>query len=132
MDRRMKWITNLIILSLLISVAALSQATTELVDPTRPANYVEKAAEVSAGEKSEVKKQSDDKEVPIPDFTLNAIKIGRSSRMAIINGETLMPGQEIGSAKLVRINSNSVVMTVNGKAVTVSLLPDSIKTRSAK
>ncbi len=131
----MKPLTNLIIMSLMLIMAGLTNATTGLVDPTRPANLVEAAVnEAAVQNKSDQKDgtESQEKSEPIPDYRLNAIKIGRSSRMAIINGETVSPGQKVGVAKLVKINSDSVVMDVNGKAITVSLLPGSIKTRSSK
>ncbi len=130
----MKLFANLIFLSLMISMASFSEGTTSLVDPTHPPYLVEKDEESVAQDSSE---QSDGKEnqetsVSIPDYRLYAIKIGRSSRMAIINGEAMFLGQKIGPAKLLKINSDSVVMNVNGKTITVSLLPDSIKTRSPR
>ena len=129
-----KLLANLIIMSLIVVMAGLSNATTSLVDPTRPAHLIDAVDEVvnekRIDQKEGIEKQAESE--PIPDYRLNAIKIGRSSRMAIINGETVSPGQNIGSAKLVKINSGSVVIDVNGKAITVSLLPDSIKKVSSK
>ena len=126
-------LVNLIILSLMVCIAGLSSATTELVDPTRPATFVdvvEKSTEQNSSEQTGEEKQVSSESKP--DFRLNAIKIGRLSRLAIINGESVSPGQKIGSATLVKINSDSVVIDVNGRGITISLLPDSIKTRSSK
>ncbi len=130
----MKWVTQLIILSLLVSMAGLSRAVTGLVDPTRPANYIEKSSEApvtqfAEGQSSENKAVANEKSSSI-DLKLHAIKIGRTSKLAIINGETLRPGQTIGPAKLIKIDSSSVLMEINGKPVTVSLLPDTIKKRA--
>ncbi len=130
----MKPLTNLIIMSLMIIMAGLTNATTGLVDPTRPANLVDVENEAVVQDKNDQKEsiENQTKTESIPDYRLNAIKIGRSSRMAIINGETVTQGQKVGIGKLVKINSDSVVMDVNGKSITVSLLPGSIKTRSSK
>ncbi len=125
----MKLLANVIIMSLMVTIAGLSKATNSLIDPTRPATFVDAvggAASVEDG-KQTTKVKDQIKSAAIPDYRLNAIKISRSSSMAIINGETVSQGQKIGSAKLVKINSNSVVMNVDGKVITVSLLPDSIK-----
>jgi hypothetical protein len=131
----MRTLANLIILSLLASMAGLSKAATELVDPTRPANYIDPVEETPVQQDSEQQEKEPGKLAKteqIPDYRLNAIKIGRSSRLAIINGESVLQGEKIGDAMLVKINSYSVVMNIRGKEITVSLLPDSIKTRSTK
>ncbi len=130
----MRLLANLIIFSLLISMAGFSKATTGLVDPTRPANYVEPVETVETQDKSEQRNENEkqSKVETLPDFRLNAIKIGRSSRMAVINGEAVSPGQSVGDARLIEVNSDSVVMLVKGKEIIVSLLPDSIKIRSSK
>jgi|GEM_PF-3184990 len=129
----MRSLANLIIFSMMLTFAGLSKATTGFVDPTRPANYVDPVETPSVQDTKEKKSEGMSvKAVQIPDYKLNAIKISHSFRIAIINGQTVSPGQKIGTGRLVRINSYSVVINVNCKEINISLLPDSIKTRSTK
>ncbi len=116
---------------LLFSTSILTHAATKLIDPTRPADYVAPATVSSTNNKQDT--ISSQKEVePEIEYRLHAVKIGRSSSIAIINGETVSTGQTVGSAKVLKIFAYSVEMMANGELFTISLLPDSIKKRSSK
>lgn len=127
----MKLLMKCIYFGLLFSTNVLTHAATNLIDPTRPADYVEPALVNDTSNKQET--TSSQKEIePEVDYRLHAVKIGRTSRIAIINGETVSTGQTVDSAKVLKILAYSVEMIANGKVFTISLLPDSIKKHSSK
>lgn len=112
------------------SITLLVNAATSLVDPTRPADYVKAQPKSENSEQEQVSQENVSE--PKIDYRLHAVKIGRYSSLAIINGETVTAGQKIGSAKVLKINKSSVDMSADGKRFTISLLPDSIKKLSSK
>lgn len=81
-----------------------------LSDPTRPSNYV-------------LKRDTGDYKKRIDHFIVSKIYISANKQMAIINGQTVMPGDKIGQAQVVAIQHFSVRMLMDGKITTVGITP---------
>lgn len=89
-----------------------------LSDPTRPFDYVpviDKAEEPVVLPREQVQ------------WNLSAIRIGKDSRFAIINGQMVRPGEQIESAKLLAINPSEVVLEYDNQSVIVTLLDRAVK-----
>jgi MSHA biogenesis protein MshK len=85
-------------------------AAEELVDPTRPPASI--AAPVAEAD------------VVIPAAGLQSIIIGKKRRAAIIDGQTVELGGRVGDAKLVEVNTASVVMRTKQGRQVLKLFPD--------
>ena len=83
---------------------------TVLSDPTRPSNYA-------------LKMDIGDANKRIDYFIVSKIYISANKKMAIINGQTVMPGDKIGQAQVVAIEQFSVRMLMDGKITTVGITP---------
>ncbi len=94
--------------------ALLNQQARALQDPTRP---TDPAAYFGSGT------------VNSGAWTLQSILSSPVRRIAIINGTRVREGDRIGSAKVVRISESQVVINTGGHALTLYLLPKSIKVR---
>lgn len=96
-------------------------AANNLVDPTRPPDY-------AAAQQRRVV------EIPqqVRDFRLNAVKFSGASRWAIINGNRVAPGEQIGPATVVDIQPASVVLDYEGERLTLNLLEHTVKNPAAK
>jgi hypothetical protein len=85
-----------------------------LIDPTRPANYQHKG----------------DKGVGIkaaPRWVLSSTLISPARRVATINGKTVTEGEHLGAARVVTIESASVVLMDGNKEIVLELLPQNFK-----
>lgn len=89
-------------------------AAQPLPDPTRPPDYVPEPAPVVIPKE-------------MLSWTLSAIKIAPHSRSAILNGELVRPGDEVGPAKVVGISADAVTLEYNGHKIDVPLVQESIK-----
>jgi hypothetical protein len=107
--------TLLLLTTLLCSGVALAEAP--LSDPMQPPGEAG-IGRAAAGGKA-AKKSS---------YHLSAIRIRKESRSATINGKTVTVGEHIGAARIVAISAANVTLKQNGRAVTIPLLPLSIKT----
>lgn len=104
-----------------VTAAAENVHSQALIDPTRPANLTP----ANLPESVEVEGLTEQKEEPV--FTLQAIKIARTDRLAVINGQTVKAGEVIGLAKVKAIQADAVLLDVKGQSIRLSLLPNSIK-----
>jgi MSHA biogenesis protein MshK len=60
-------------------------------------------------------------------YHLSAIRITKDQRSAMINGKIVKTGERIGDARLVEITANHVTLELEGRRITLSLLPVKIK-----
>ena len=90
-----------------------------LPDPTRPSTYVDRS--VLTEQRSE----------GMPGWDLRAIKTGNDSRIAIINGQLVRVGEEINSARVVEINSDSVVIEHRRSQIVLKVLAGNVKSTHA-
>ena len=95
----------------LISAAVLTQNARALQDPTRP---TDPSAYFGYGTANN-------------SWALQSILSSPARRIAIINGTRVREGDRIGSAKVVSISESQVVLNSGGRALTLHLLPQSIK-----
>jgi len=93
-------------------------AEADLPDPTRPSDYVEVSDVIEVVEFEELPKQ-------LIDWRLTAIRISDTERTAIINGQLVKTGDEIGPAKILEIKPVSVVLDYDDRHVVVRLFRDS-------
>ncbi len=109
--------TLLLLCTLLCAAAAL--ADTPLDDPMRPPSMAGTGKSTAGGKAASSKENG---------YHLTAIRIRKESRSATINGTRVGVGERIGTARVVAISAASVTLQQNGRAVTIPLLPLSIKT----
>ena len=91
-------------------------AVAELPDPTRPADYY--VAPVTV-EVYELPKE-------LIDWNVSAIRIKDSDKSAIVNGQLVRTGDQIGSATVLEIKPVAVVLNYENKHVVVRLFGDSV------
>ncbi len=107
-------IKNILIFSFaLLPVSAMSYA--ELPDPTRPPDYNVASTEpvyVEAFDENTKEKMS---------WTLSAIRISKKDKTAIVNGKLVRVGDDINQAKVLEINSQSVVINHDAQRLIVRL-----------
>lgn len=101
--------------SLAAALVDKSTTTDALMDPMRPPS-----AAPDNGSKGT-------KHAKASGFQLSAIRIAHDQRSAILNGKTVSVGERLGSARVTAIQASSITLQQDGKTVTVSLLPLSIK-----
>jgi hypothetical protein len=89
-----------------------------LSDPTRPYDYV--PADTRTEEPVVLPREQ-------VQWDLSAIRIGKDSRFAIINGQLVRPGEQIESAKLLEIKPSEVVLEYDNRSVIVTLLDRAVK-----
>lgn len=94
---------------------AIATAATPLADPMRPPQ----AAASTVTKKATVASDSG--------LHLSAIRITREQRSARINGRIVAPGETIAGARVVAIEANRVILAIDGRQQTLSLLPVRIK-----
>lgn len=86
-----------------------------LPDPTRPANY---------SEVTEVRTQLPKELI---NWNVRAIRSSETGRNAIVNGKLVKVGDEIDSATIIAITSNTVVLRHDSKQLVLRLIPAEIK-----
>ncbi len=111
MFRPMKLSKSLLFILCLLPVMLLAKA--ELPDPTRPATYVVKNLEPIIFEETNVKQNIN--------WKLSAIRISDNDRTAILNGQLVRAGDDIGPAKVMEINPLSVVIDHEERKLIVRL-----------
>ena len=104
---------SIFFLTLMTCFCQVSQAEV-LVDPTRPANYRQKGTN-ALGTKA------------APKWVLSSTLISPARRLATINGKTVAVGEQIGTAKVVAIESASVAIRDGNKEIILELLPSNFK-----
>lgn len=58
---------------------------------------------------------------------LTSILVSAGRRLAIINGQTVRQGQQVGNARVVKIEPTAVIVVQNGERKRLALLPSTIK-----
>ena len=86
-----------------------------LPDPTRPANY------------SDMPEVSTQLPKELINWKVRAIRSSETGRNAIVNGKLVKVGDEIDSATIVDITTNTVVLSHDSKRVVLKLIPAEIK-----
>ena len=111
---------NIYFFILVLTAAAVSADVygESLPDPTRPADFTDQAAI-----KAEVPKE-------FINWHVRAIRLSASGRNAIVNGRLVRVGDEIDSAKIVAITTNTVVLSHDRKRVILKLLPEEVKKKT--
>ena len=62
-------------------------------------------------------------------WRLQSILSSPQRRIAVINGTRVKEGDQIGTAKVVRISESHVLLNNRGRTLTLHLFPESIKVR---
>lgn len=83
-----------------------------LEDPTRPPG----ASLLTAGGEADATGMQ---------LTSTLVSAGR--RLAIINGQTVRQGQQLGNARVIKIEPTAVIVVQNGERKRLALLPSTIK-----
>ncbi len=99
---------------------ALSQTSPpeDLADPMRPPSVLQ-AAPAAAG----------DAQAPVELPRLQAIMREGGQRLAVINGQLLRVGDDVGGATVTAITASSVVISVEGKSSVLKLVGQDVKVR---
>lgn len=97
---------------LLMSVPLVASA---LEDPTRPPSFVG------------VTGNSEAEQSQLPVWQVNSILISNERRVAVVNGRTVKQGDQINSARVIRISPTAVTLRNSAETFTVKLLPLQIK-----
>jgi len=96
---------------------APAQTEAVLVDPTRPPGYVEPAiAAQVAAEQSEVRT-----------WSVSMIRVGARQRLAIVNGELVREGDQIGGVRVLKIEPRTVQLERRGKRYEVAMTVAGVK-----
>lgn len=98
---------------LALLVLARTTAAIEFADPTRP-SYLK-----SDGEARQESVRNE--------YRLNSILVGEHRKLAIINGQRVREGDQVGDARVSRINQSSVTLLIQGTTVTIALSAHDIK-----
>lgn len=103
--------------------AATTQDDELLVDPTVPLSltYAPEAGEEGGGLFGFLNTVT-------TSYTLNSVLIRPGDRFAVINGERVRIGDSVGAARVTQIESDHVVLNVNGRIDRLELYGASIKT----
>lgn len=99
----------------LLLLSGLQLAAAPLEDPTRPPDFVGGASGISSGQDE------------IPVWRVSSILISRDRRVAVVNGKTVNQGDEVDSARVIRISPTAVTFRNSVETFTVKLLPTQIK-----
>ena len=99
--------------TLLLLMPLLSQA--QLNDPMRPAQAPRTTVSATA---------------PTPAWRLDSIILSGDRRLAVINGQRVSEGDQLGQARVSRIEATRVILRVGQQSRVLTLLPLSIKTPS--
>jgi MSHA biogenesis protein MshK len=99
--------------ALLLVVPLLSQA--QLNDPMRPAQAPRATATPGT---------------PTPDWRLDSIIFSGERRLAVINGQHVSEGDQLGQARISHIEATRVTLRVGQQSRVLTLLPVSVKTPS--
>jgi MSHA biogenesis protein MshK len=116
-DKRDKkvWLGGLMALLLLSGLPLVAAA---LEDPTRPPDFVGGANGAKQGQ--------------APSWQVSSILISKDRRMAVVNGKTVRQGDQVGSARVVRISPTAVTLRTSIETFTVKLLPAQVKSAREK
>jgi len=109
-----------IILIKFLLFSAFVSANAELPDPTRPANYL-----VETDEPVFVEVFSEKTKEQIS-WTLSAVRISDKDKTAIVNGKLVRVGDEINQAKVLEIQSQSILIDHENKKLIVRLFNDHV------
>lgn len=96
------------LLSGLLCSALWSSVAAAAVDPTRPADYQSRTQSVAPS-------------VGGSELRLEAIRALGGKRSAVINGHSVGPGDRIGTARVLRIDADSVTLSRDGRTQRLSL-----------
>lgn len=91
-----------------------AMATEQLQDPTRPSGYVAEDTAHPGASKA-------------PDFVLNALWIAPGKRSALINNRRVTVGDNIGTARVLDIRRDAVVLLRGNEQLTLRVLPMKVK-----
>ena len=107
---------NIFLLLIVPAIVIAPNASAEsLPDPTRPSNY---------SEVTDIKAQLPKEFIS---WNVAAIRSSATGRNAIVNGRLVKVGDEIDTATIVDITSNSVVLAHDSKRLVLKLIPAEIK-----
>lgn len=95
----------------LLTMTATAHAQSELRDPTRPPTPAEIEAWFGNG-------PDDQTRAP---FRLQSILLGPQRRIAIIDGERLRPGEQLGDAEVQLIEPGRVVLERDGEKIELTI-----------
>ena len=112
--------TVMIMVTMLNSIPGFLLAAAELPDPTRPADYITVPGNIQV---EELPKE-------LIDWSVTAIRIAGNDRSAIVNGRLVRVGDELGPAKILEIQSTSVILDYENKQVVVRLFSNVIQKKT--
>jgi len=110
---------NIYLCFILMAIPLFVSANTELPDPTRPANFIDKDTEPVFIEVIDTKEKIS--------WRVTAIRISKDDRSAIVNGKLVRVGDEISSGTIAEINPLTVVVDYEDKKLIVRLFKNRVK-----
>lgn len=111
-----------VILMLVLIKPEVAYAAKTIVDPMQPPAFALKKFRLAKLKKGrQVQSSQREKVVKTKPLFLTSILIGSDRRIAIINNKTMVVGDRIGSAKLVRILKDKVQLVKKGKRIELKL-----------
>lgn len=100
---------TLTVLALLLFGPLLTNGAEPLRDPTRPYSarpYVP---------------------APVATFNVTAILVSQERRVAIVNGQRVVEGDQVDGATVIEILTDRLRLDLHGKEITTRLLPDGLR-----
>lgn len=107
-----------IVVSALLLYAGLALMAHAYEDPTRPPDFAGTGA--------------DAQQLNVPAWQLSSILISPERRLAVINGQTVRQGEQIGNTRVIWISATEVTLRNSTETFTVKLLSLPIKSVSDK
>lgn len=99
------------LLIMLLTTATLAHAGDTLPDPMRPDAIAHEPHGTST----------------VPGWTLSSILISTGRRQAVINDQTVGPGDTVNGARVLEISAGAVTLSLRGKSFALHLIPVSVK-----
>lgn len=101
--------------TLALAISAASSYAAELRDPTRPMGYMNSGIE------------ADYEQPMLSPLVLSGIFIRAKGSSAVINGQRVLPGDEIAGGRILAVNPGFVDIERGGEHFRIDLLPLSVK-----
>jgi len=102
-------VKKLLIALLLTGSSAIVDADGILRDPTRP--FVARVPQTSSA----------------PRYKVDAIFISAKRSIAVLNGERVRVGDQVGAATVIAIEKSQLILNINGKQITAKLKHGAIR-----
>ncbi len=110
----MTWLQSILCLCLVTAPVSVALAQSQAGDPTAPSDPAGYATKKIASKRE-------------PGWALHSTLISDSRKIAIINGRAFTEGERVGSARVLHIRSQEVVLATPKQQITLRLLPKNLR-----